>query len=50
MERLFRCIMAADQSNQAKLAKGFPEYVEVVYRYQNESGYWEDLQNRWENR
>lgn len=48
LESLFRCIFAADVFNQAKIAKGFPEFVEVVQRYQNEPGYWEDLQNRWE--
>ena len=26
---------------------GFPEMGEVIHRYRNESGYWQDLIERW---
>jgi hypothetical protein len=48
MGLLIRTMMAADTNNMAKLALGFPDMAMVVYRYQNEDGYWEDLRNRWE--
>ena len=44
---LIDTIFRADHINQAKLALGFPEDVEVVQRFQNEAGYWEDLRQRW---
>ena len=47
--RLIEAIFAADDNNRSKLAQGFPELVEVVNRYGNERGYWEDLQNRFKN-
>jgi hypothetical protein len=45
---LIETIMKADIRNQARLALGFPEDVQVVQRFQNESGYWEDLRARWQ--
>ena len=44
---LIETIMKADMFNQAKLARGFPDDVQVVQRFQNEPGYWEGLQERW---
>jgi hypothetical protein len=44
---LLETIMKADIRNQAKLALGFPDDVQVVQRYQNEPGYWQGLQERW---
>lgn len=46
---LFQTIMRADIHNQAKLAKGFPEEVEVALKYMNQPGYWENLQQRIQN-
>jgi hypothetical protein len=46
MERLIATIQAADIINQSKLSMGFPELVGVVRRFQSESGYWEDLVER----
>jgi len=43
---LFETITKADITNQSKLSLGFPEFVEVVQRYQNESGYWKSIQLR----
>ena len=48
MTNLFKTIMSADISNQMKLSLGFPNEVEVVRRYQNEEGYWQKLQKRFE--
>ena len=47
--KLIEAIFAADDNNRAKLAQGFPELVEVVNRYGNERGYWNDLQERFAN-
>lgn len=47
MTSLINTIFKGDMINQAKLAKGFPELVEVCQRYSNEKGYCEDLVNRW---
>lgn len=44
---LINTIFKADSNNRRRLALGFPEDVEVVNRFQNESGYWEDLRSRW---
>ncbi len=44
---LIKCIFALDMPNRLKMAKGFPELVEVVNRYNNERGYWEDLVSRY---
>ena len=48
MTNLFKTIMSADMGNQTKLSLGFPSEVEVVRRYQNEEGYWQKLQKRFE--
>lgn len=47
---LFEAIFRADIFNQEKLRKGFNDEVEAVWRYQNEPGYWEDLEKRIKNR
>jgi len=44
---LIKCIFALDTPNRQKMAKGFPELVEVVNRYNNERGYWSDLVSRY---
>lgn len=44
---LINCIFALDTPNRQKMAKGFPELVEVVNRYNNERGYWKDLVARY---
>jgi hypothetical protein len=43
MTNLFKTIMSADLDNMRKLSLGFPNEVEVVHRYQNEEGYWQEL-------
>jgi hypothetical protein len=43
MTNLFKTIMSADLENMIKLSLGFPNEVEVVHRYQNEEGYWQEL-------
>ena len=48
MTNLFKTIMSADIQNQTKLSLGFPNEVEVVRRYKNEDGYWQQLQTRFE--
>lgn len=40
---LINCIFALDTPHREKMAKGFPELVNVVNRYNNERGYWKDL-------
>ena len=46
--KLIETIFAADDNNRKKLAQAFPELVEVIVRYGNERGYWQDLQDRFE--
>lgn len=46
MTNLFKTIMSADISNQMKLSLGFPNEVEVVRKYRNEDGYWQNLQKK----
>ena len=46
MSNLFTTIMSADIQNQFKLSLGFPNEVEVVRRYKNEDGYWQELQKK----
>jgi hypothetical protein len=46
---LINAIFALDTNNRAKVAKGFPELVEVCNKYNLEAGYWEDLVKRWNN-
>lgn len=47
MTALIQAIFALDTPNRAKIAKGYPELVEVVNRYNFEKGYWKDLVTRW---
>lgn len=49
MTALIDCIFKLDMPNRIKLAKGFPELVDVCNRFNNELGYWEDLQERFKN-
>lgn len=49
MTALIDCIFKLDMPNRIKLAKGFPELVDVCNRFNNEPGYWEDLQERFKN-
>jgi hypothetical protein len=44
--KLFEAICAADLGNQARLAIGFPEFVEVVQRYQVERDYWQKIKDK----
>jgi hypothetical protein len=43
---LYDVFFIADIRNRAKLMAAFP-HLEVAYRYSQESGYWQDLMNRW---
>ena len=36
---LFRALYKADNSNMARVAKGFPEEAKAVYRWKTEDGY-----------
>ena len=47
MTSLIDTIFKGDDENQAKIAKGYPELVEVIIRYGRERGYWQELVNRW---
>lgn len=47
MTSLIDTIFKGDDKNQFKIAKGYPELVEVVQRYGREKGYWKDLVKRW---
>ena len=47
MTSLIETIFKGDEKNQAKIAKGYPELVEVIQRYGGERGYWNDLVDRW---
>jgi hypothetical protein len=42
MTKLIGAIMAADNENSFKLALGFPNLVNVIRKYQNVPGYYED--------
>jgi len=44
---LIEAMLRADHVNLQKLGIGFPEIASVVYRYKNESGYWESLSTKW---
>jgi hypothetical protein len=46
MTNLFKTIISADIQNQFKLSLGFPNEVEVVRRYKNEDGYWQQLEKK----
>lgn len=45
---LIDAIFKLDRPNRAKIALGYPELVQVCNRYNDETGYWEDLQKRFE--
>jgi hypothetical protein len=47
MTSLIDTIFKGDDKNQAKIAKGYPELVQVLQRYGRERGYWPDLVKRW---
>ena len=47
MTSLIDTIFRGDIHNQAKIAKGYPDLVEVIQRYGNERGYWTNLVDRW---
>jgi hypothetical protein len=47
MTSLIETIFKGDDRNQAKIAKGYPELVQVIQRYGGEKGYWSDLVKRW---
>ena len=47
MTSLINTIFKGDDKNQAKIAKGYPELVQVIQRYGNEKGYWSNLVDRW---
>lgn len=47
--KLFEAAMAADNTNLAKMENGFPLEIQAVRRYKNELGYWEDLEERYDN-
>lgn len=49
MTALINAIFKLDTNNRAKIALGYPELVEVCNRYNNEIGYWDDLQERYKN-
>jgi hypothetical protein len=44
---LIDTIFKGDIVNRTKLAKGYPELVEVCNKYNRESGYWKNLVERW---
>ena len=47
MTSLIETIFKGDIINRAKLAEGYPDLVMVINDYNNTSGYWKDLVNRW---
>ena len=47
MTALIEAIWKLDRNNRAKIALGYPELVIVCNRFNDEIGYWEDLQDRW---
>lgn len=47
MTSLINTIFKGDMINRAKLAKGYPDLVDVCNRFNNERGYWDDLVERW---
>lgn len=47
MTSLINTIFKGDMNHRFKLAKGYPELVEVCNKYNNESGYWQELVERW---
>lgn len=47
MTALIDAIFKLDRLHRAKIALGYPDLVKVCNRYNDEVGYWEDLQYRW---
>lgn len=47
MKLLISAMMHADVHNTHKLSLGYPDLSIVVSRFQNESGYWQALEKRW---
>ena len=47
MTALIEAIWKLDRKNRAKVALGYPELVTICNRFNDETGYWEDLQSRW---
>lgn len=47
MTALIEAIWKLDRKNRAKIALGYPELVTVCNRFNDEVGYWEDLQERY---
>lgn len=47
MTALIEAIWKLDRKNRAKIALGFPELVSICNRFNDEVGYWEDLQERY---
>lgn len=43
---LIDAIFKLDRPNRAKIAKGYPELVSVCNRFNDEVGYWENLEKR----
>lgn len=46
---LIEAIWKMDRNNRAKIALGYPELVAVCNRFNDERGYWDDLQLRWKH-
>lgn len=46
---LIKAMMHADIGNLNRLKNAFPDLAEVVERFQNEAGYWQGLEKRWNN-
>lgn len=44
---LIEAIWRLDRINRAKIALGYPDLVAVCNRFNDEAGYWEDLQSRY---
>lgn len=47
---LFKLIGKADFSNRFLLSQGFPNEVDVYTRYEQEIGYWESVQKKFEGK
>jgi hypothetical protein len=43
---LIDAIFKLDRPNRAKIAKGYPELVSICNRFNDEVGYWENLEKR----
>jgi len=47
MTSLIETMFKADVDNLDLLGKAYPGLVKVILKYRGESGYWQDLVNRW---